>query len=398
MANQPWLDNPAWSTGKIRSNARSSVKGSWLFAVIWNALSAPLYWVIPEELAGGNQAAWVGVLFPLVGVCLAYVAVKTTFEWRRFGPTVLKLDPFPGAIGGHVGGEVIVDVGFHRDRSYELMLECVRRYRNNEDTREEVKWQSGGPAEASPYGRQTRLAFRFDVPKELPESEQEDTSYHFWRLRMQSDLPGVNLDRNFTIPVYATGENSRRIDADTSAVARESALEQFDLGGGKMPFKVERRGDWVRLFFPMGRDIGSTVGCLVVAAGFGGGVWFVMENAPDVLSWVFVIGLGFFAGVLSLIALFLPFNSLDVRLGEQEIRIQRRWLGLPFMRRWMHLDEVQDVSIKKGSSTTYMGKTTVRYRVMLVLRGDKEVGVAEGLTPLARAEALQSVIKGRLGV
>ncbi|MCZ6869795.1 MAG: hypothetical protein O7G84_09865 [Gammaproteobacteria bacterium] len=64
----------------------------------------------------------------------------------------------------------------------------------------------------------------------------------------------------------------------------------------------------------------------------------------------------------------------------------------------MHLDEVQDVSIKKGSSTTYMGKTTVRYRVMLVRRGGKEITVAEGLTPLARAEALQSVIKGRLGM
>ena len=95
---------------------------------------------------------------------------------------------------------------------------------------------------------------------------------------------------------------------------------------------------------------------------------------------------------------YLPLNSLDVRLGEQEIRIQRRWLGLPFMRRRMHLDDVQDVRVEKGSSTTYMGKTTVRYRLMLVRRGGKESTVAEGLTPIARAEALQGVIKGRLGV
>ena len=398
MANQPWLDNPAWSAGEIRSTARSSVKGSWLFAIVWNAVSSPLIWVIPEEVAAGNQAAWIGVLFPLVGAWLAYVAVRTTFEWRRFGPTVLKLDPFPGAVGGHVGGEVVVDAGFSRERSYDVALECVRYSRANEDTREEVKWQTSGSAKTSPYGRQTRLAFRFDVPEGLPESEQEDSSYHFWRLRVQSDLPGVNLDRQFTIPVYATGERSRRIDADTSAVARDDALVQIDLGGGTLPFDVQRRGGWVRLFFPMGRDLGSSIGCLVLAGGFGVGVWFVMENAPDAVSWALVAGLGFFAGVLALIALYLPLNSLDVRLGEQEIRVQRRWLGVPFMRHWLHLNEVQATKIKKGSSTTYMGKTSVRYRVIVIVRGDREITVAEGLTPLARAEALEGVIKDRIGL
>ncbi|MEJ2132514.1 MAG: hypothetical protein P8Y95_13075, partial [Gammaproteobacteria bacterium] len=152
------------------------------------------------------------------------------------------------------------------------------------------------------------------------------------------------------------------------------------------------------LFFPMGRDIGSTVGCLIVAAGFSGGAWFMLEKAPDALSWVFVGGLGLFAVLLAMIALYLPFNSLDVRFGEQEVRMQRRWLGVPISSRWMHLEEVQDVKVGKGSSTTYMGKTTVRYRVLLVLRSGKDVTVAEGLTPLARAEALESLIKGRLGI
>lgn len=398
MANQPWLDNPAWSTGEIRSTARSSVKASWLFALFWNAVSAPLFWVIPDELAAGNQAAWIGVLFPLVGVFLAYQAVKTTVEWRRFGPTVLKLDPFPGAIGGHVGGEVLLDVGFHRDRSYEIALECMKYYRTDDVDRQEVKWQAKGSARATPYGRQTRLAFRFDVPEGLPESEREDASFHCWRLHVRSDLPGVNLDRQFTIPVYATGEHSQRIDVDTSALEREDALEQMDLGGASLPFRIERRGAWVRLFFPMGRELASSLGCLALAAVFGAGAWFVMRNAPDAISWVFMAGLGFFCAALTLLALYLPLNSLDVRLGDQEVRVQRRWCGLPLGRRRIHLGELREIQVKKGSSTTYMGKSTLRYRVNLILRSGGEVTIAEGLSPLARAQALQDVIKDRLGM
>jgi hypothetical protein len=76
------------------------------FAIFWNAISSPVLFAFQGELARGNQMRWIALLFPLVGLGLLVWAMRQTLGWRRFGMTLLGLDPFPGAIGGDVGGTV----------------------------------------------------------------------------------------------------------------------------------------------------------------------------------------------------------------------------------------------------------------------------------------------------
>ena len=54
---------------------------------------------------------------------------------------------------------------------------------------------------------QLRLPVLPDVAMRVRESDadQSNNSYNLWRLNMQAELPGTNLDRDFEIPVYATG-------------------------------------------------------------------------------------------------------------------------------------------------------------------------------------------------
>ena len=103
--DRPWLANDRWQTALLKSNSKAAMWGGWAFAAFWNLVSAPLPFVVYTEVTEkNNMPALLGLLFPLVGIGLITWAVKRTLEWRRFGPAPVTLDPFPGSIGGHVGG------------------------------------------------------------------------------------------------------------------------------------------------------------------------------------------------------------------------------------------------------------------------------------------------------
>ena len=83
---------------------------AWAFAIFWNAISAVTPFIAYREVVSNdNYIALVALLFPLVGIGLLIWALRRTFEWRRFGPAPVTLDPFPGSIGGHVGGTVDIN-------------------------------------------------------------------------------------------------------------------------------------------------------------------------------------------------------------------------------------------------------------------------------------------------
>ncbi|MGZ5029573.1 MAG: hypothetical protein ACXV8I_03100, partial [Methylobacter sp.] len=143
------------------------------------------------------------LIFPCVGLCLLFWAVKTTLEWRRFGATPMTMAPFPGSIGGDVGGEIIVNIPYQSAMAFEVTLSCINSYvsgsGNNRSRSEKVIWQDKGYAEAQPAMRGVRLQYRFEVPNGLPASEEHGDNYHFWRLSLHGDIPGVDLSRSFEI-------------------------------------------------------------------------------------------------------------------------------------------------------------------------------------------------------
>ncbi|MGM0422657.1 MAG: DUF3592 domain-containing protein, partial [Pseudomonadota bacterium] len=121
--DKPWLQSKDWQTPEIRSDAKLGIYFIWAFCIVWNAISMPLIFVLSDEiLENENYAAAFGLLFPLVGVGVFIKAVQMTLEYRRFGKTVMVLDPFPGAIGGHVGGTVDLNQSFDAGQKFEVTL------------------------------------------------------------------------------------------------------------------------------------------------------------------------------------------------------------------------------------------------------------------------------------
>jgi hypothetical protein len=184
----PWLLNDDWQTATIRSSSKSSMYGAWIFAAFWNLISAPLPFVLYGEiLEKQNYVAIVGLLFPIVGIGLLVWAVRRTKEWTRFGAAPVTLDPFPGSIGGHVGGTIDLKLRYDSSHEFELSLTNIHSYVSgsgkNRSQREKALWQDSTIAHAEVSAKGTRLTFRFDIPEGFNESDTEqDDSYHIWRL------------------------------------------------------------------------------------------------------------------------------------------------------------------------------------------------------------------------
>lgn len=216
---KPWLTHPEWADNRILSGARLGVYLFWGITIFWNALSTPATIAVPTVWREEGPLALLILLFPLVGMGLFYWTVKKTMEWWRFGYTPLTLDPFPGAIGGDVGGQIEVQIPYAMGMICEVSLSAIHSYVSgsgkNRSRSEDVKWQDSGYAQVEPAAGGVRLSFRFSVPEDLNPSQEESDSYHLWRLNIKLEQPGIDLDRSYTIPVYATAEKSRLRNLDT---------------------------------------------------------------------------------------------------------------------------------------------------------------------------------------
>ena len=231
---EAWRERNGWQENGIRSESRRGTLFMWGFAIFWNAISTPLLFQFGEELEKGNYAILIGLLFPMVGIYLVYKAIGMTLEYQRYGVIELVMDPFPGSVGGHIGGTLTVKVRHDRDVDYRIGVECVYSYVSGSgDSRsrsERIRWSEEGSASVRKVAEGVLLSFRFNVPEDLPEADAEQTDdYYFWRLHLHADVPGVNLDRKYNIPVMAGFKESQTIDHDLSAQVQDLRLQQAEV-------------------------------------------------------------------------------------------------------------------------------------------------------------------------
>lgn len=260
--SKPWEDNADWQP-PFRSNAKKQMTTLWVFTFLRNAISIPLLFVLPGEVEKANYAALAGLMFPMNGARMIYWAVNLSKEFFKYGVTELHLDPYPGSIGGQVGGKVVLSGQAGVEPQYSASLICMRsfiiRSGGKNKRRQEEVWQATGPAKAISSAQGVELSFRFDVPDELPQSEAPSREYHFWKIVLESDHENTALNRAFEIPVFSTQQNSTYITTDSAALAVEKA--QADVEGAltsataaqtlkkRLGLSLEVRADWVRLYF-----------------------------------------------------------------------------------------------------------------------------------------------------
>jgi hypothetical protein len=399
-ADSPWLLNDDWQTPSIRSNSRGAMYFTWGFAAVWNLISAPTPFLAYREITeSGNWLALIALLFPVVGIGLLVWAVRRTLEWRRFGAAPVTLDPFPGSIGGHVGGSIDLNMPFDANAKYQLTLTSIHSYMSgsgkNRSRNEKAKWQDRIVAHAEPGGKGTRLTFRFDVPEGQNESDAEqDDSYHLWRLSLTADLPGTDLNRDYEIPVYATAQRSRYL---SNRIVEKARAEQSNIDAASVRdiVNLATGSTGKRMFFPIGRFFSSSIGGVIVGAIFAAAGWYlIVKEGHSVFGSVFG-GLG---ALIAIGCFYMICNSLEIRQDGARIVTIRRLLGIPISHKTIHKGDIVELKKKSNFKTQSGGKHTIFYNIHAIDREGNKFVVGEGFKGESEANAAKDLIRREFGL
>jgi hypothetical protein len=394
---KPWLSRPEWHDGRIRSGAKGGMYGIWGFATFWNLISLPAAFQFMDVWYKEGWIALVILLFPLVGAGLIYWAIKLTREWARFGTTPLTMDPFPGAIGGDVGGVIELNEPFRPGMACRVTLSNILSYVSgsgkNRSRGEDVKWQDEGYARALPQAQGTALQFRFKVPPGLDETEEASNRYHFWRLNVELELDGVDLDRSFEIPVYNTAESSRQIDF-LSPAEQPDGLPRMT---AESLLPITQQGNSRQLYYRILRKPGRSITMLVFGSVFAViGVFLWGEAASEgfmlyLMSTVFsLVGVG-----IVLMSVYSAFNSLKVILDGHNIITTRSLFGIPVSHHEFHYADVLAVRSRQGMKSNSGNRHTIEYRIEAKLPG-KQITLAEQLDSASKADRVVEYFENEL--
>jgi hypothetical protein len=259
-----------------------------------------------------------------------------------------------------------------------------------------VKWQDSGYAKVKPAARGTRLGFRFSVPEGLNPSEEETGNYHFWRLNIKAEQPGVDLDRSYIIPVYATAEHSRFQQQDSGKETPRGIPELT----AEMVLPLRRNGSLHELYYPMLRQpvlsaIFTVVGVIFAIAGV-----VIWGKAVQESGMLYFLGgiFTFLGSMVALAGLYTALNSLYIAWDGKQVVSIRRLLGITVRWKNASYNELRGIAPKKGSTSTQRGNThQIEYHVIAQTpKGD--IMLAENLDSHSKAKLVTEFFREQFGL
>lgn len=392
--HQPWMDNKAWRDNLISSGAKV---GHWVlggFALVWNLLSLPLISQADELIARipDEPVVLVAFIFPVVGLGLIWASWSMFMRWRRFGPTPLVLDPFPGALGGHVGGWIDTRIPFDAAQHFAVTLSCLKSSvsGSGKDRRrsESVRWQTDGICHAERSGEGTLLRFRFDVPDQLPASDiRKRGTYTLWRVHIAAELDGPDFDRGFEIPVFPTGARS----SITAGTESHAATQDLAMEGVESIAEITAIPGGIEAWFPPFHRPGPGILAILFGLFFAGaGIAVSFAEDGGVLLPVVFVAVG------SLVAAYGAWylgKALMVGVTGEQVRSRRFLFGYPLTTRKLPRREFSRFDISEGASMSSGNKTTVFYTLHALGRNGEKLVVAERLTSRPEVELLKDAFE-----
>jgi len=335
---RPWLWRADWTEGSIGSRAQLNSRFFWSFAVIWNAMAAPMAIQGLAEIQRGNELAAIALLFPVAGIALLGAALWSTAVSRRYGRSVFLLDTRPGILGGRLRGTIVLPA-IPRPESVapespawsdaRARLSCLRQWHDREESDLEELWHdevdvTHAPTQTRGHGAGVPIKFRVpvDLPASSPLPERVEIT---WLLTFFAVTPGIDPYLEFTVPVFdgPTGDPSQTrvcLEAERVRTRADEALPH--LQGIRLRQLQDSR---LEAEFPAGRAFTTGLIHAFIAAGMiAAAEWLQTTNGLGVASLVLaLIGMLFTWGTLSS-----WFGSTRVRIGTKGLELRRMLFGL----------------------------------------------------------------------
>jgi hypothetical protein len=338
--DQPWMWRPDWAQGRADGLGGRSASGAWLFAVIWNGVSWGGAYALSQN-PDPRRPIWAGLavgLFCAIGVGALLIALVQTIRFARFGNPSLALQTIPAPLGRKLKGTIDARLPNPLPHGINLCLTCVNRVTsgtgNSRSTTDHICWQEKktlGPEQimAGPSG--STIPVEFDVPRDMqPTDHQHYDNQLLWLLRAEADIPGVNFDEKYEVPVFETRESPRLEDwrqhqeseersHPATAPTRPTVQVSSALEGG------------TQFYFPAGRNVSVALWLTVFTGIFGSASYALFHlHAPVFFAVIF----SFFSALLLLITLNLWFGTGKIIVNSNGVKFSTNLLGFGGSKQW----------------------------------------------------------------
>lgn len=399
---QPWMWREDWAQSRANGLGRNSARASWFFAVIWNAISwtiGYMFWSHPDP----RRPVWADLmigLFCAIGVAVAVMAATQTMRRIRYGTTYVALQSLPAALGQTLRGTIDAPLPNPLPHGINLALTCVNRVTtgtgNSRSTSDRILWQEKktmGSEQIMAAPRGSTIPVAFDIPRDQPASDHSNHDNQIlWMLRAEADVPGVDFDERYEIPVFQTSASPSIADWQASVEAVE---RQHPASAPTRP-TVQVSGapeGGTRFYFPPGRNVSAAFWLSVFTAAFGVISYFLWHvHAPFIFPVVF----SGFTALLLLFSANLWFGSAVVVVNASELRLSTSTLGMGGTKRW-RAGEISRVypkiTMQSGGSNG-----TPYYTVTLALTSNRDVQLGNALRDHNEAEWICEQIRTLLRI
>lgn len=411
----PWLEEKDWHNGQIYSNARAMLYFSLIFTLFWNAISFPIaYFAITDIYHGWNithiDPVLFVLLFPTVGIGLLFWTYKNFRQWVAFGRLALTLDPYPGSIGGEVGGFLELPITWRSGYDFQVTINCIhhtisqsgKNSRHNQD----VAWKKFAALEYEPSANGIRLKFKCLVDDGLYESEEKSgRSYYRWvaHIKGQDKIANISLDREFDIPVFKLDTPKSSL-LHVTAPAPEFEVEQIS----EQQVQIKQNARALELNYPSSRNVSVGRGLLIVAMVFlavtGFLIYETWTEAQEISSFtLFSAGM---TGLMSLIfgtvgllmlgfAVYLLSNRLKVVINSNGILVNSESV-FHHSEKSAQFSDIQSIE-KKSTMSSGQGTSAIRYFTLTVnLKNNQKLTLGSGIKGQLVAESIMKLIKQQI--
>lgn len=396
--DQPWMWREDWAEGGVRSSSKTIMLFAVFFAIMWNLISSPVFFLLPGEIRKENYLALIGLVFPVVGAGLAIWAFIAARRWVKYGESTFQMASVPGVVGGPLAGVIRTTVNLRPEHGFRQTLTCLRQVTTgsgkNRSTREHVLWQTTRVIQqelAATDSTQSAIPVQFHIPYQSePTTPSGATSPVLWRLEVEADAPGVDYHASFEVPVFRTADSSPDYQPDDSAISpyvREESIADVYRGCGIRRHETIRG---IRIEFPLFRNLGTAFGATVFLTIWTGAIVLMIHLGAPLL---FPIAFGLFELLILWFALelWLWRSVMDVNL--RGVTLRAGLVGLSSTQSFDN-DQIKTITYTSGMQS---GRK-LYYDLQLTTKDGKSYGIGKRIPSQSAAQAIVDDVRQALGI
>lgn len=387
-----WLWRDDWAQGRANSSTSSTVVQSWIFAIIWNLISAPILFFAPKAVAQ-QRLAILGFIFPLAGLGLLVRAIRETLRRFEFGATWFEMASCPLVIGREFRGNIHARFPHGADHGVRLKLSCVNRVvtgsGKTQSVNERILWREEKnilPGQICPGPIGSLIPVSFSIPWNALQTDASNSrNAILWLLEADADVPGVDYADVFELPVFRTKETPANPETE---VRSDNPACTAPLRPTVM---VNSTPEGTQFFFPAARNKGFALGITTFSTIWSGALAvMVILHAPV----IFPVAFGFFDLLLLMGAAQLWMGTSRVVIDCTHVRLQS---GLFGGGKWRDFPKSQILDIQAVITAQQGGATgTPYYDIRLLQTEHQNVTLGRTIRDKDEAEWLVSEMKKAL--